>query len=200
MTHFILIRHATNDTVGHRLTGRMPGISLNSAGQAQARQLAERLAHLPITAVYSSPMERALETAQPLAQRLQLDTVISEDFQEIDFGEWSNCSFAALAQEPQFQRFNSFRSCTRVPGGELMMEAQLRIIKGLEKLRAQHPQETVVVFSHADVIKAAIAYYVGIHLDMFQRLEISPASVSIVALNEETARLLLLNHTGTITI
>ena len=121
---------------------------------------------------------------------------MDEDFLEIAFGEWTNAAFEDLGRQPQFQRFNSFRSSTRIPGGELMAEAQLRIITGLEKLRRRHPQEIVAVISHADLIKAAIAYYAGIPLDLFQRIEISPASVSILEIDDEAVRILLVNDTG----
>lgn len=198
MTRFLLIRHATNNTVGKRFAGRMAGVHLNEEGQQQAQQLAVRLAGLPITAVISSPLERAVETAEPIAQLLQLETVLCEDFLEIDLGEWTNSAFEDLAGDQQFHLFNTFRSCTRVPGGELMLEAQARVIAGLQKLYTQYPQGTVAVVTHSDLIKAAIAYYAGIHLDLFQRIEISPASVSIVELYEETARIQLLNHTGEI--
>jgi probable phosphoglycerate mutase len=196
MARFLLIRHATTDSVGKRLSGRTPGVPLNAEGQEQARELAARLAGLPVAAVYSSPIERAVQTAEPVAQQLGKEIIISDDFLEIDFGKWTNLEFSALHHDPQFQLFNSFRSSTRIPGGELMLEAQARIIAGLEKLRAQHPHETVAVVSHADLIKAAVAYYAGIHLDMFQRLEISPASVSVLEVYDETARILTINHTG----
>lgn len=198
MTRFLLIRHATNHTVGKRFAGRMAGVHLNDEGKEQAQQLARRLASLPIDAVYSSPLERAVETAEPLATLLHQAVVVSEDFLELELGEWTNTAFEDLAGEPQFRLFNAFRSCTRIPGGELMIEAQGRMIAGLQKLFARHPEQTVAVFSHADMIKAAVAYYAGIHIDLFQRLEISPASVSVVELYEETARIQLLNHTGDI--
>jgi probable phosphomutase (TIGR03848 family) len=200
MTKFLLIRHATNDTVGKRLAGRMAGLSLNEAGRAQAHHLAGRLAGLPIAAIYSSPLERAVETAKPMAEVLHLEPVICDDFLEIEFGEWTNGAFEELGQQPQFQRFNSFRSNTRIPGGELMPEAQLRMVTGLEKLRLRHQQETVAVISHADLIKAAVAYYAGIHLDMFQRIEISPASVSIIEISDDVVRILVVNDTGGIKI
>jgi probable phosphomutase (TIGR03848 family) len=196
MTKFLLIRHATTDSVGKHLSGRMAGIHLNEQGHEQAKKLAERLGSLPIEAIYSSPLERAVETAGPLATKLHLENVINEDFFEIDFGEWTNKSFKEIENQPQFQRFNSFRSGTRIPGGELMLEAQLRIVKGLEKSCIRHPRETVAIVSHADLIKAAIAYYAGINLDMLQRIEISPASVSIIEIYEETARIMLVNDTN----
>ncbi|MDB5261512.1 MAG: hypothetical protein JWQ14_793 [Adhaeribacter sp.] len=200
MTKFLLIRHATTDSVGKRLSGRMAGVPLNEEGRAQARKLATRLAGLPITAVYSSPLERAVETATPLAEIFNLQPVICQDFVEMNFGNWTNSAFTELQADTAFERFNSFRSNTRIPGGELMPEAQLRMITGLQKLGAQHPRETVVVVSHADLIKAVVAYYAGIHLDLFQRIEISPASVSIIQIFDETARILLVNDTGELNI
>lgn len=200
MTRFLLIRHAVNSTVGKRFAGRMAGVHLNEEGLAQAQQLAGRLAAVPVAAIYSSPLERAVETAAPLAAALHLPTLTCEDFLEIELGEWTNTPFEDLAHEPKFKLFNSFRSCTRIPGGELMLEAQARMIAGLQKLAAQHGNQTVAVFSHADLIKAAVAYYAGIHLDLVQRIEISPASVSVIELYEETARIMLLNHTGDIRV
>jgi probable phosphomutase (TIGR03848 family) len=196
MTKFLLIRHATTDAVGKKLSGRIAGVHLNEQGIKQAQQLAERLANIPIAAIYSSPLERAIETAEPVAKRHQLGTIICEDFLEIDFGKWTNCSFEELQIEKQFHLFNSFRSATRIPGGELMLEAQARIVAGLQKLCIQHPNETVAVVSHSDLIKAAITYYAGIPLDLFQRIEISPASVNIVEVYEETARIILVNDVG----
>jgi probable phosphomutase (TIGR03848 family) len=198
MTKFLLIRHAVTNAVGKKLSGRMEGVQLNEEGKVQAQRLAERLTGLPIHALYSSPLERTVETAKPIAQQLNLENIICEDFLEIDFGQWTDCAFEELQNDAQFKLFNSFRSCTRIPGGEMMLEAQARIIAGLQKLCVQHPNQTVAVVSHADLIKAAVAYYAGIHLDLFQRIEISPASVSVVEVYEETARILLINDTGEI--
>ncbi|MBE7171325.1 MAG: histidine phosphatase family protein [Williamsia sp.] len=196
MTKFLLIRHALTDSVGRSLSGRAPGVYLNAAGREQAQELAARLSHLPVAAIYSSPLERALETALPIEERLHCPTRINEDFLEIQFGDWTNKSFQELDIQLSFQRFNSFRSATRIPAGELMAEAQLRMIRGLEKLRLQHAGQLVAVISHSDLIKATIAYYAGIHLDLFQRIEISPASVSILEIGDDAARIILLNHTG----
>jgi probable phosphomutase (TIGR03848 family) len=198
MTKFLLIRHATTDAVGKRLSGRLPGVSLNDAGRQQAQHLAGRLADVHISAVYSSPLERAVETAQPFAATHQLSCTTTDDFLEIDFGKWTNSTFQEIENDPQFKLFNTFRSGTRIRGGETMLEAQTRIINGLEKLCAKHHNQTVAVVSHADLIKSAIMYYTGIHLDMFQRIEISPASVSILEIYDETARVTLINDTGSL--
>jgi probable phosphoglycerate mutase len=184
--------------VGERLSGRTPGVHLNALGHQQAATLARRLAGLSLSAVYSSPLTRAVETADPLAVRFKLDKALADDFQEIDFGQWTDLAFSELDNDPQFKLFNSYRSSTRIPGGELMLEAQARIVNGLNKLRIQHPGETVAVVSHSDLIKSAIAYYAGIPLELFHRIEISPASVSIIELFDETARIILINHTGEI--
>lgn len=196
MTRFLLIRHATTDAVGKRLSGRMNGVHLNEAGKAQAQKLAEQVSGLDISAIYSSPLERAIETAKPLAKAFNLSVIANNDFLEIDFGEFTNSTFEGLELKPAFKLFNAFRSGTRIPGGEMMIEAQARITSGLQKIYVQHPNKTVAVVSHSDLIKSAIAYYTGIHLDMFQRIEISPASVSIVELYEETARITAVNFTG----
>jgi broad specificity phosphatase PhoE len=193
MTKILLIRHATTDAVGHSLSGRLPGIHLNAVGIAQAERLADRLRAFNISEVYSSPMERAVETAKPIVERLSRSCIIEEAFVELDFGKWTNLSFQELEGDPQFKHFNTFRSNTRIPGGEMMLEAQARMIAGLEKLAAKHPDQTVAVISHSDLIKSAIAHFAGTHLDLMQRFEISPASLSIVAVYEDTAQILLLN-------
>jgi probable phosphomutase (TIGR03848 family) len=196
MTKFLLIRHALTDASGQRLTGRAAGVRLNEQGRAQARALAERLAGSPIAAVYGSPLERTRETAELVARLLGIEAILCEDFLEIEFGNWTGASFEDLAGEASFQRFNSFRSCAPVPGGEFMLQAQARMLMGLDKLRARHPQQNVVVVSHGDMIKAAVAYYAGIHLDMFQRIEINPASISVVEIDEAAVRILSVNDTG----
>lgn len=198
MTTFLLIRHALTDASGQRLTGRTAGVRLNEQGRAQARALAERLTGLPIAAVYSSPLERTSETAEFVARLLGIATIPCEDFLEVEFGDWSDASFEELAAEHSFQRFNTFRSCASVPGGEFMLQAQARMVIGLDKLRRRHPQQNVVVVSHGDMIKAAIAYYAGIPLDLFQRIEISPASISVVEIDEDAVRILSVNNTGDI--
>ena len=196
MTKFLLIRHALTDGVGKRLSGRADGVMLNEEGCAQAEHLALRLAGLPIAAVYSSPLQRAIETATPIAKLLNLQSIIYHDLVEVDFGEWTNCLIEEVKKQDQFQLFNYFRSCVRIPGGESMLEAQLRMIKALEQLGLQHKHQTIAVVSHGDLIKAAVAHFAGIHLDMFRRIEISPASISIIEVYEETARIMVVNDTG----
>jgi probable phosphomutase (TIGR03848 family) len=200
MTTILLIRHATTDAVGKFLAGRMEGVHLNTEGKTEAQHLARRLAHVKLAAIYSSPLERAIETATPLADVLRLTTTKSDDFLELDMGDWTNKTYSEVKEDARFGYFNTYRSGTLIPGGESMLNAQMRIVAGLQKLYKQHPDETVAVVSHADMIKAAVTYFAGIHLDLFHRIEISPASVSIIQMFEETARITLVNDTGAINV
>jgi probable phosphoglycerate mutase len=195
MIKILLIRHAMTDYAGKRLTGRSLGIPLNDEGHIQAKNLAERLSGFPVAAIYSSPLERAVETATPIAGTFDLPCVISADFNEIDFGKWTDMEIDDLVSDPVFRSFNLFRSSTKIPDGESMAEAQMRIVSGIEKIRSQHIDKTVAIISHADLIKSAIAFYAGIHLDMMERIVISPASVSIIEIYDETARLVVMNST-----
>ena len=195
-TTFYLIRHGTNDLVGRTLASRMPGVHLNDHGRAQAERLAERLAAAPIRAVYSSPLERARETAQPLAVRLGRTVEIEPAINELDFGDWTGRAVADLNRggAPGWEPFNTFRSSTRAPGGEHMAEAQLRMVIALERLRARHPGQHVALVGHADPIRATLAYFLGAPLDFMLRIEISPASVSVLELADWGPRVLCVNQ------
>jgi broad specificity phosphatase PhoE len=196
MTTFLLVRHAANETMGELIAGRLPDVYLNAAGIAQAARLAERLARVPLAAIYSSPMERALDTARPVALHHGLEIQESDALVEINFGEWTGRSFSELEGERKWQQFNSFRSGTRIPGGELMLEVQTRVVTELEHIRERYREETVAVFSHGDPLKAAVAYYAGIPLDLSLHMELSPASVSVITVNDDGPKILLLNDTG----
>lgn len=196
MTTFLLIRHAAHDAVEHTLAGHMPGVNLSALGQEQAQRMAERLAQLPIAAICSSPVARAVQTAEILGARLNLPVTCSTGLAEIDFGAWTGQRFEALAPNPDWQRWNSFRSGAPLPSGGLMLEVQARAVAVLAGIRAQQPAGTVAVVSHADVLKALVAHYLGTPLDLLQRIEISPASVSVLALHEWGAQVLRLNDTG----
>lgn len=147
-------------------------------------------------AVYSSPLERALETAEPIAHNAGVPVQASSAFGEIQFGEWTGRTLEELAPLPDWQRFNTYRSTTRIPGGELMLEVQARVLSELQGLQTKHPDQTIAVVSHGDAIRAAIAHYAGIHLDLMSRFEIGTASVSVVEVNEYGPRITLLNDTG----
>ncbi len=196
MTIFFLIRHARCEPVGRRLAGCAPGIRLTEAGRLQAEALGLRLRATPLDAVVTSPLERARETAEALASGRGLEPEVSPALTEIDVGAWTGCAFDALAGDETWQRFNRFRSGTRCPSGESMLEVAARAVAELERLRGRYPEGRVAVVTHADVLRAAVAHYLGIPLDLSLRLEFSPASVTVLALGPWDARLLGLNHTG----
>jgi probable phosphoglycerate mutase len=196
MTTFLLIRHAVHELVEGTLAGRMPGVHLSVHGEQQAQHLAERLAHLPIAALYSSPLERTMQTAQPLAQRLNLPVQVSEGFGEIDFGEWTGKRFDDLAADRCWRDWNSFRSSACLSNGGSMLEAQLRAVATVQGLCQQYAEQVVAIVSHSDVIKAVIAHYLGVHLDLFHRIEISPASVSVVVVQHWGAQVVRVNDMG----
>lgn len=195
-TTFLLVRHGATSHLGHIISGRSPGVHLNEEGRQQAETLADRLRHIPIEAIYCSPLERAMETAQPLAAALRLQVQLNGMFTEIDFGEWTSLQLDQLKAVPLWHHFNSFRSGTRAPGGELISEVQGRAVAEFDRLRHVHAGHTIAIFSHADVIKYALAYYAGMPLDLASRFEIYPASVSVLAIGEFSPRLISLNDTG----
>lgn len=200
MTTFLLIRHGAHLLGGETIAGRMAAVRLSPLGHEQVRALVERLGHLPIRAIYCSPMERTCETAQPLAARLGLDVQLCDELNEIDFGDWAGKRLEDLRPLPMWKRWNAYRSGTRVPAGELMLEAQSRIVGVMERLRERHPEEMVALVSHGDVIKSAVAYCLGVPLDLFQRIEISLASVTVVKIGDYGPWVLCVNNTGEIVL
>ena len=195
MTTFLLVRHAMCDSVGRSLSGQVPGVSLNAEGEAQAAMLAERLARIRLGAIYTSPLERARQTADAVASRAGLFAELEDGIREIDFGQWTGRSLDELAALPEWGHFNRFRSTARIPGGESMLGAQARTIEALDRIRRRHEGLVVAVVSHADIIRAAIAHYAGVHLDLLHRFQVSPASVSVVRVGEDWATVLALNST-----
>ncbi len=173
-----LVRHAAHGLLPHTLAGRMPGVPLSAEGQAQAASLAARFAGQPIAAVVASPVQRAQETAVPVAAALGLAVRTEPGFEEIDFGRWTGCRFAALAADPDWARWNRMRSLACCPGGETMHAAQSRALRAVHELRAEHGAAVLVVVSHADVLKAVLAAALGLSLDLLHRLTLDPASVS----------------------
>lgn len=194
MPTILFIRHGDHSLLGKKIAGRMPGVHLNEDGQRQAQELPGRLVGIPISAIYSSPLERAQETAQPTAESFDLPIQTVDELNEIDFGDWTAMGLDELHHLPKWQLFNSFRCGTRIPNGELMPEVQTRVVGFLERLCTAKPDDVVAIFSHADTIKAALAYFLGTPLDLFLRIEVFPASVSIVRLTEHGPKILCLNH------
>ncbi len=193
----LLIRHGVNDYIKQRrLAGRTPGVHLNDEGRLQAAALAERLATLPIAAVYSSPLERARETAAPLAARLGLAVQIVDGIVETGCGDWTGQLIEDLSKDDLWRQVQTCPSAFRFPGGESFAEIQARMIAALEPLRATHPGETVALVSHADPIKLAVAFYTGVPLDLFQRLVVEPASITELEFTPFRPLLVRLNDTA----
>ena len=197
MTTIVLIRHGENEYVAKgRLAGRLVGVHLNDKGQQQAQAVAQALAEAPISAVYSSPLERCMQTARPLADALGQDVVENPGLLEVDFGEWQDKTLKELRRRKLWKvvQGNPSRMC--FPGGETFVNAQQRIVKELEALCLRHadPKALIACFSHSDLIKLALSYYLGQPLDLFQRIAISPASISVLHLGAMGAQILAINH------
>jgi len=192
MTRFLFVRHGMHDLIERGvIAGRQPGVHLNPRGRNQAEQIAAAFSLLPIDCICCSPLERACETASPLAAKLGLPLQIAEEFNEIDFGAWTNCAFAELDNIPQWQQWNSFRSGSAAPGGESMLAVQARAVRKVFELRTRH--SFVTIFTHGDIIRALLAHFLGVHLDLFLRIEIDPASASLIELHETAVRVRLVN-------
>lgn len=197
MTQLLLIRHGTNDMVGQKkLAGWLPDVHLNDEGRAQAQALSERLQHLPISAIYSSPLERTQETAEPLARAKSLPVQIREGLGEVRYGDWTGRPIEELSKDELWRVVQLYPSGMRFPGGDSMREMQARIVNELELIAADHPREIVAVVTHADLIKAALAHYLGVHFDLFQRISVSPASVSVVQLTRFGPFVVRINDDG----
>lgn len=196
MKRLLLLRHATTDHTGKRLSGWTPGIHLGSKGTEEARALAERLAPVELHAVYSSPLERCQETAAAVAEPRGLKVGLVEDLGEVRYGDWTGKELGELAKTDLWRTVQLHPSGARFPGGESLHEMQTRAVAACERLRAEHPDQTVAVCSHADVIKAVVAHYLGMHLDLFQRLVVTTASVTALGFGP-VPYLLRLGDSGT---
>ncbi len=198
MTQLLLIRHGENEyTRTGRLAGWTKGVRLNEAGQKQAQALAERLGKAPITATYSSPLERALETAVPLAKAKGLKVHIREGLGEVRYGQWTGKSLKRLARTKLWRVVQQQPSAMQFPEGETLRAVQARAVEAVEEIARAHAKDKgmVVAISHGDVIKLIVAYYLGMPLDLFQRIVISTASVTVLRLGHGHPTLVKLNET-----
>jgi probable phosphomutase (TIGR03848 family) len=198
VTTLLLLRHGTTDLTGKRLYGRSQDVQLSEEGRRQADHLGERLAPLRPSALYTSPIGRCVETAKRIAAACRLETRELEGLAEIDYGRWTGRSFASLARTKLWRRVHRVPSSVRFPDGETLPQAQRRIVDALETIVERHPRGLVAVVSHGDPIAMALAHYSGTHLDLFQRLQVSPGSISAVAVHDGLPRVLLVNDTGTL--
>ncbi len=198
MTIIYLIRHGENEFVeAKKLAGWLPEVHLNDVGRAQAEALAEAFSEVELEAVYSSPLERTVETAQPIAEAKGLQVTRRAGLGEVRYGRWQGRELDELKEEDAWATIQHAPSLARFPDGESFPEAQARIVSELEALRSQHSEEEAAFacVSHSDMIKLAVAHYAGLALDLFQRLVVAPASISVLAVGENTVRLVRLNDT-----
>ena len=196
-TLVLLVRHGHTPTTGKLLPGRAKGLHLSDDGRKQAQAVADRIATLPkVDAVYASPLERTRETAAPIAKAHGMRVRPDKRLLEVDVGEWTGWELKKAAKTEEWKTVQQRPSAFRFPGGESFLEMQGRIVDAIERIRAGHPGGTVVAVSHADPIKAAAADAVGTPLDLFQRIVISPCSVTAILYGDSSPIALTVNSTG----
>ena len=190
----LLIRHAAHVELGEILSGRRRDVALSREGLEQAEIVGDLLGVEPIAAVYSSPRERAYYTARQIAEPHELKVAVADGLDALDFGDWTGRRFSELEGDPAWTRWNEARASARPPGGESMVEAVVRTRAALAGLAADHRGETIACVSHCDIIRGAIAFYLGLPLDYLLRFDVDPASVSRIALGDWGARVMTLNE------
>ncbi len=198
MNRLLLIRHALNDWVGKRVAGWTPGISLNEEGRKQAARLTESLYAVPLEAIYASPLERALETAQPIAKSHDLELQIRDTLGETRYGELDGKSLEEVMKSDLWEQFRAYPSRTRFPGAETIYEVQVRVVGELENLLQTHRHGNIAVVTHADPIRVAVARYIGLPLDLVGRIWVSTASITVLRFDDWGPRLTHLSHTGSL--
>jgi broad specificity phosphatase PhoE len=196
MTKFLLIRHGTNDLVGKAIAGRAVGVHLNQEGRKQASLLAEELAQEQIDHIFSSPLERAYETAEFLAKPRGLNIRIAEALQEVDFGDWTGKTLDELAPLTDWKIWNTFRSKCRIPNGEVITEVQARMVRFILDAAQKYKDSNIALCGHGDPIKTVLFNFLGAPLDFLLRLEINPASVSVLEVFDSDVRVQSINRTA----
>ena len=196
MPLLLLIRHGENEFVKTgKLAGRLPGVHLNERGRQQAADLATALADVPLKAVYSSPLERAVETAESIIAGRKLEMQFRPDLMDNDIGKWQGRSLKVLSRTKKWKIIQQAPSRFTFPEGESFLETQARIASTLDEIAASHkPKDIVAVVFHADPIKLAVANYLGMPLDHFQRLGCDTGSVTFIYVSESSAHLVRLNQ------
>ena len=194
MTTLFLVRHAVTADTGHKLTGWTEGVPLTEEGRAQAEIAAKGLAHVDFDAIYSSPIDRTMETAKAIAKPHGLKVQVRRGIGEIQYGRWTNRPLKSLMRTKLWTTVQRFPSAARFPDGETLRDVQARALSEIEKIAEEHPKGKVCCVSHGDVIKLIAAHYLGVHIDLFQRIVIGPASVSVISLTSYGPHILALNN------
>ena len=193
MTTFFMVRHAVTEHTGKRLSGWMEGISLNETGVEQAQLLATRLADVEFDAIYSSPIARTIETARAIAGPQEAKVQTRRNLGEVEYGGWTDRPLRSLMRTKLWSTVQRWPSAARFPDGETLREVQTRGVTEIERIAEEHPRGKVCCVSHGDVIKLVLAHYLGVHIDLFQRIVIAPASVSVFSLGENGPAILSVN-------
>lgn len=193
-TTLYLVRHAWHERMSRVLCGRMPGVGLADDGIAEARRAAERLCACGVSAIFSSPLDRARQTAAEIARVLELEIVVDEALNEIDLGEWTGRSFDELNNDPAWRQWNSRRDRVRAPGGEAMSDVQQRLDAWMARTRENYPESGVVAVSHGDVIKAAVCQCLGLPTSRHYAFEIGPASTSVILTGDWGSKVCSINE------
>ena len=193
MTVFHLLRHGEPAVLG-RLNGRLPGVGLSATGRAEIAAQARRLAGENIEAIYASPMQRTRETAEILSDRLRLPIHYREDVIEIDYGEWTGLTFDEIRRDERWQMWSRSRGIAATPGGESWRHVQDRVVGALFDLHQGHPNDSVVIVTHGDAIRAALLFALGMPLDFYSRIEVAFASLSTIRLDGSGIRVLGINN------
>ena len=196
MQTIILIRHGVADYKAGHLYGWTPGVRLAPDGREEVKRLAERLNGLRVNAIYSSPLERCIETAELVAEGRRVPITPMETLGEVRYGKWQGKSYRSLMKTPLWRTVQLVPSQATFPGGESLLELQRRGVESIEEIRRRHKRGVVVAVSHADMIKAIVAHYLGLHLDLFQRIHVPTASVTAIGFYDRFPRLLRLGDTG----
>ena len=194
MTTIFLVRHGVTPHTGHKLSGWMPGIHLSDEGRAEAEAAAEQLASVDFKAIYSSPIDRCRETAEIVAAPHKLRVVQDDALGEVEYGNWTNRSLKSLMRTKLWTTVQRWPSAMRFPDGESLRDVQVRAVDYLEEIRAEHPKHKVCCVSHGDVIKLLLAHYLGVHIDLYQRIVVGPASISVISLTEYGPHILTMNQ------
>lgn len=196
-TTVLLIRHGENEwTASHKLAGRTPNVHLNEYGREQAEALGKRLAQSRLDAIYASPLERTVETAEAIAKHHAIEIQTHDGLLEVDYGDWTGKKIKKLSKDPRWPVIQFYPSGAGFPGGETMYGMQTRFVQEINQLTAKHSGQIIAVVGHADLIKSAVAHYLGMHFDLFQRIVISTTSITTIMFSPMGPRVVCVNDTN----